>query len=119
MRMRKHRISRAQLRQGSQGDWGGNGDEHFPDLLGSGSLTVYLAPGRKTAGLPQLTALAAEHGCVAAIVEHDPNLPGDGYRALRFTKADALLPEEVLRSVHRWAHRRNFVHSFFKPFRSR
>lgn len=41
---------------------------------------------------------------------------GKGFQQLKIgARPGTLLPPEVLQEAHRWAHRHNFLHSFFKP----
>ena len=118
MRMSKYGITRAHLRLGSQGEGGGNGDDHFQDMAGSHHFVIYITPQRKTKGYAELKALAGAQDCHVQRVENDPLLPGKDYLALKITKPakGSPIPEEVLRAAHRWVHKRNFLHSFFRPY---
>ena len=115
MSLRSHGVTRAQLRQGSQGPGGGNGDDHFDELMGSRDLTIYLAPNKKLKGYADLKTFVEGQGCQIGLVTGDRLLPGPAYKALKITPHDGLIPEAVLRRAHRWAHQRNYLHSFFKP----
>ena len=115
MNLRRYGITRGDLRQGSQGPGGGNGDDHFDEMTGSRELTIYLAPNKRLKGYVELRAFVEAQGCRMGQVEGDRLLPGKGYTAVRITCREGLIPEEVLRRAHRWAHRRNYLHRFFKP----
>jgi hypothetical protein len=115
MNLRGYGITRSQLRQGSQGPGGGNGDDHFEDMLGSRDLFIYLAPNRKLKGYAELKAYLEQQGCQLQPANNAPLLPGKGYQAIKITLPGELIPNLALRKAHRWAHQRNFLHSFFKP----
>ena len=118
MDLRKYGMTRDQLRQGSQGPGGGNGDDHVDELTGSRDLTIYLTPNRRLKGYAELKAFVEARGCRIGQVEGDRLLPGKEYTAVKVSCADGLIPEAVLRRAHRWAHQRNYLHSFFKPLGS-
>ena len=84
-------------------------------MTGSRELTIYLAPNKRLKGYVELRAFVEAQGCRMGQVEGDRLLPGKGYTAVRITCREGLIPEEVLRRAHRWAHRRNYLHRFFKP----
>ncbi len=84
--MSKYGITRAHLRLGSQGEGGGNGDDHFQDMAGSHHFVIYITPQRKTKGYAELKALAEAQDCHVQRVENDPLLPGKDYLALKITK---------------------------------
>ncbi len=116
MNLRDYGITRAQLRQGSQGLEGGRGDDHFRDLVGSRDFYIYLTPNRKVKGWAEVKTLAEAEGCEVRRAEDAPYVPGQRYGAVLITVHGGLIPEAVLRKAHRWAHQRNFLHSFFKPY---
>lgn len=118
MSLRRYGITRAQLKQGSQGPGGGNGDDHFNELVGSRDLTIYLSPGKKLKGYAELRAYVENQGCEISHASDARLLPGKGYEAVKITRKDSLVPDAVLRRAHQWAHQRNYLHSFFKPYPS-
>jgi len=119
MDLGSHGISRAQLRQGSQGPGGGVGDDHFEQMAGSRDLYIYLTPNRKVKGYTELKGFLEEQGCQVQQAPDAPLMPGKRYAAIKVTFKGGLIPEPALRRAHRWAHQRNFLHSFFKPLTGR
>ena len=116
MELKRYGITRAQLRQGSQGPGGGNGDDHFQDMAGSRDFVIYLAPHKKLKGYAELKSFLEAQGCQVSLATDDRLLPGKGYQAVKVTHRGGLIPEVVLRRAHRWSHERNFIHRFFKPY---
>ena len=41
-----------------------------------------------------------------------------GYQAVKITISGLLIPDPVIKRAHRWAHQRNYLHSFFKPYKT-
>jgi hypothetical protein len=109
--------NRAMRRRGSNPAVGGsNADDHVHELAGSSSLWVYLTPNKRLKGYDELKRRVEAAGCTMGLADDAPVAPGGSYQALKIAAAPGtLLPGEVLREVHRWAHRHNFLHSFFKP----
>lgn len=109
--------NRAERRRGSNPVLGGsNADEHFYELAGSSSLWIYLTHNKRLKGYDELKRQAEASGCTIGLADDAPVNPGRSYQALKIAAAPgALLPAEVLKQAHRWAHRHNFLHSFFKP----
>ena len=113
MRQRDSRLTRRELRQGSGTDVE---NEHFDEVLGSSEFYIYVTPNKKAKGYDALKQYVESVGCEAEY----PAVPqlvdlGDRYQAVKITKEGELIPSPVLRRAHRWAHQRNFLHSFFKP----
>ena len=46
-----------------------------------------------------------------------PLLPAPGYKAIRITAGGSSMSDAVLKRSHRWAHKLNYLHSFFKPIK--
>lgn len=109
--------NRAERRRGSNPAFGGsNADEHFHELAGSSGLWIYLTHNKRLKGYDELKRQVEASGCTIGLADDAPINAGRSYEALRIaTASGALLPDEVLRQAHRWAHRHNFLHSFFKP----
>lgn len=109
-------ITRAALRQGSQGPGGGVGDDHFEEMVGSRDFFVYVTPNKRPKGYAELKAFLEGQGCQVRKATDAPLLPGKRYDAFKVTFQAGSIPDGALRKAHRWAHQRNFLHSFFKPY---
>lgn len=111
-RLSSYGIGRDQLRQGGGR---GNGNDHFEELVGSTEFYVYQTPGRRVKGFDSLKLYAEGEGCeLLYTAEAPPELAE--YETLRITHRRAEpIPNAVLKRAHSWAHRNNFLHSFFKP----
>jgi L-amino acid N-acyltransferase YncA len=111
-------MSRARLREGS-----GKGieiaDEHFSEVVGSKDFYIYVTPNRKVKGYEGLRDWLQELGYAVTVSDSAPMLPAKGYKAIKVTTGDGVLSDDALKRAHRWAHQRNFLHSFFKPLRNR
>ena len=109
--------NRAARRRGANPAFGGsNADEHVQELAGSSSLWIYLTHNRRLKGYDELKRQVEASGCMIGLADDAPVNPGRSYQALNIAAAPgSLLPAEVLKQAHRWAHRHNFLHSFFKP----
>ena len=109
-------MNRAKLREGS-----GKGveiaDEHFHEVAGSKDFYVYVTPNRKAKGFEALRDWLREQGYSVTVSGDAPLLPAKGYKAIKITTGAGVLSDEAVRRTHRWAHQRNFLHSFFKPLR--
>ena len=110
-------IGRDQLRQGGGR---GNGNDHFDELVGSTEFYVYQTPGRRVKGFDSLKVYAEAEGCELLYTAEAPPELSD-HETLRITnpggpgRSAEPIPETVLKRAHSWAHRNNFLHSFFKP----
>ena len=117
MTMRDRGLTKAQLREGS-----GKGiriaDEHVDEVLGSRDFWIYVAPKTKPKGYEELKAYLVEQGCTVEVSDKAPMLPAPGYKAIKVTTSEHTLADEVVKRAHRWAHLRNYFHSFFKPYKS-
>jgi hypothetical protein len=109
--------NRAARRRGSNPAFGtSNADEHADELVGSSRLWIYLPPNKRLKGYDELKRRVEASGCTMGLADDAPIDPGNGYHALQIAAAQGtVLPGEVLKQAHRWAHRHNFLHSFFKP----
>ena len=111
-RLSSYGIGRDQLRQGGGR---GNGNDHFDELVGSVEFYVYQTPGRRVKGFDSLKLYAEGEGCELLYTADAPPELAD-YETLRITHRRAEpIPDAVLKRAHSWAHRNNFLHSFFKP----
>src|SRR5579871_3612773 len=110
-------LNRAARRKGSNAETGGtNPDDHLQELTGSIALWIYLAPNRRLKGYDALKAQVEALGCRIEPAEDAPVLVGKRYPTVKLTEVSGdLLPPEVLKQAHRWAHRNNFLHSFYIP----
>jgi hypothetical protein len=110
-------ANRAARRRGSNPQLGGsNADDHLHELAGSSGFWIYLTPNKRLKGYDELQRQVEALGCTIGLANDAPVNPGKGYQALKIaSETQTLLPPEVLRLAHRWAHRHNFLHSFFKP----
>ena len=107
-------MTRAQLRIGS-GKGVDVADDHDHELLGSEELYIYVTPGIKPKGYDGLKTYLVREGCEVRVSDTAPMLPAKGYKAIRITKGGVSMSDEILKRSHRWAHQRNYLHSFFKP----
>ncbi len=111
-RLSDYGIGRDQLRQGGGR---GNGNDHFDELVGSTEFYVYQTPGRRVKGFDSLKVYAEAEGCELLYTAQAPPELSD-HETLRITHRRAEpIPDAVLKRAHSWAHRNNFLHSFFKP----
>ena len=116
-RLSNYGIGRDQLRQGGGR---GNGNDHFDELVGSTEFYVYQTPGRRVKGFDSLKLYAEAEGCELLYTAEAPPELAD-HETLRITnpggpgRRAVPIPDAVLKRAHSWAHRNNFLHSFFKP----
>ncbi len=111
-RLSSYGIGRDQLRQGGGR---GNGNDHFDELVGSTEFHVYQTPGRRVKGFDSMKLYAEAEGCELLYTADAPPELSD-HETLRIThRRAAPIPDTVLKRAHSWAHRNNFLHSFFKP----
>ena len=119
MTMRDRGMTKAQLREGS-GKGAAIADEHFYELAGSRDFYVYVTPRTKAKGYGELKASMEGQGYAVSVADDAPMLPAKGYRAVKITTTSSeTIADEPLRQAHRWAHQRNYLHSFFKPYKTR
>ena len=105
-------FNREYKRQGSGTDFA---DEHFEEILGSTEFCVFVTPNKKTNGLDGLTRFLESDGSSVEYPSHSEQSPGDRYKVIKITKQGTEISRPSLRRAHNWAHRRNFLHSFFRP----
>ena len=117
MTMQDRGVTRAQLRTGS-GKGTNVADDHFPEVAGSRDFWVYVTPNSKPKGYESLKAFLVKEGCDIQVSDTAPMLPAKGYKAIKITHAGEVMTDDVVRRAHRWAHQRNYLHSFFKPYTS-
>ena len=112
MHLRDHGFGRRQLREGGGR---GNGNDHLDELLGATELYVYQPPNSKVKGFPSLKSFVESQECqVVFTAEAPPELAN--YETVLITcKKAGPIPDQVVKRGHSWAHRNNFLHSFFKP----
>ena len=117
MTMQDRGMTRAQLRTGS-GKGAGVADDHFPEVAGSRDFWVYVTPKSKPKGYEPLKVFLVAQGCEVQISDTAPMLPAKGYKAIKITHNGEVMSDDIVRRAHRWAHQRNYLHSFFKPYSS-
>ncbi|MQF68736.1 hypothetical protein FIM12_00145 [SAR202 cluster bacterium AD-804-J14_MRT_500m] len=105
-------ISRANLRLGSGI---GSGMDHIHEILGCTEFEIYIAPNKRVKGYEALKDFLEAQGCDVIYPAQSHRLPAPRYQACKITNGGNENPETALRRAHRWAHQRNFLHSFFKP----
>jgi hypothetical protein len=112
MNLGDRRFSRSQLRQGGGR---GNGNDHLEDLLGSSELYIYRPPGGRMKGFDGLKLFAESESCeIIFTMDAPPELKD--YETIKITNSNTkTIPDHVVKRGHSWAHRNNFLHSFFKP----
>ncbi len=108
-------MTRAQLKIGS-GKGVDVADEHVREVLGSRDFYIYVPPKSKVKGFSTLKSYLLEQGMHVDVSDTAPMLPAPGYQALKITASGLIIPDPVVKRAHRWAHQRNFLHSFFKPY---
>ena len=114
MDVRKHGITRREIREGA----GGEAQEHFDDLIGSTELYIYRHPHQKTRGYETLKLFLESQGCRVEHAADAPNPVGQGYETIGITNKGQEIPVPALKRAHSWAHRRNLLHLFHKRGRS-
>ena len=111
-------MTKAQLRIGS-GRGAAVADEHFYEMAGSRDFYVYVAPRTKAKGYDALKAAMVAQGYAVSVADEGPMLPAKGYKAVKITTTTTdTIADGALRQAHRWAHQRNYLHSFFKPYKT-
>jgi hypothetical protein len=111
------RIPKAHLRHGSQGPEGGNGDDHLDEMLGSAHFTIYISIRKKLKGYLDLKRFVENQDCAIIPIFSDQNSTDTGYETVKIImKEGSTIPFPVIEYAHRWAHKRNYLHGFFKPF---
>ena len=109
---REFGLTRRQLRGGS----GVNVEvEHFDEVLGSSEFFIYIPPNKSPKQYPALNQAMADLRCDVEFPAYSPYAPGEHYQSIKITMQGAIIPDAGLRRAHRWAHKQNFLHSFFKP----
>ena len=115
MRQRGFGLTRRQLREGSEPSVE---EEHYDEVLGSSEFYIYVTPNRKTKGYEALKSYLDAKGCQVEFTTESPIRMPERYQVIKVTYQGTLIPDSALRRVHRWAHGRNFLHSFFRPLGS-
>ena len=112
MSLRDHGLGRSNIRQGGGR---GTGDDHVDSLFGSTELSIYQTPNTKPKGYETLKAYLEAQDCEIVFThESPPEL--SRHETLRITHRKAEpIPNAVVKRAHRWAHQRNYLHSFFRP----
>lgn len=105
-------IPRRQVRQGGGR---GTGEDHVDGMYGCTELFVYLTPNTRPKGYESLKSYLESQDCeVVAGAEAPAEL--ERHEAIRITHGGRdPIPIAAVKRVHSWAHRRNYLHSFFRP----
>lgn len=112
MTLGDHGITRKQLRQGGGR---GTGEDHVDAMFGSTELFIYQTPNTRPKGYDTLKTYLEAQGCeIIFTADAPPELTR--HETMRITcKGTQPIPIPVLKRAHKWAHQRNYLHSFFKP----
>ena len=105
-------LSRRQLREGSRVFVE---PEHYDEVLGSSEFFVYVTPNKNTRGFESLKSYLQSLNCEVVVAEESPVQMPERYKVLKITSQGVIIPDGALRRIHKWAHSRNFLHSFFQP----
>ena len=96
----------------------GTGDDHLFELEGASRLTIFFSPNVKLKGFRDLKSALEKAGCQVTYPSFAPavqrELPGPKFKAINIEANTSIAPE-ALRQAHRWAHKRDLLHSFFRP----
>lgn len=112
MSLGDHGIDRRSLRQGGGR---GTGDDHVDSLYGSTELSIYRTPNTRLKGYESLKAFLEAQDC-EIVLTHEAPPELSRHETLRITHRKAEpIPIAVVTRAHRWAHQRNYLHSFFRP----
>ena len=98
-----------------QGGGRGTGADHVDEILGCTEFYIYQPPNSRVKGFPSLKVFLEAQECeVIFTADAPPELAK--YETVRITyKKAGIIPDHVSKRGHAWAHRNNFLHSFFKP----
>lgn len=66
-------------------------------------------------GYPTLKASLEAEGCQVEYPGYSDLRPNESYSVVAITQNGEIVSDAALRKAHRWAHKRNFLHSFFRP----
>jgi len=105
-------ISRPNLRLGAGV---GTGEDHLEELLGATEFEIFITPNKRAKGYLALKDYLESQGCSVLFPAPSQQPPGPRYQVVKITNHGDETPALALRRAHRWAHQRNFLHSFFKP----
>ncbi|MBJ27292.1 MAG: hypothetical protein CL776_00555 [Chloroflexi bacterium] len=96
----------------------GTGDDHLFQLVGANRLSIFIPPDSKIKGYADLLEKLESFGCIVTYPSKSPEvlreLPSRLYKAINI-EAEKELDYKALQLAHRWAHKRNLLHSFFIP----
>jgi hypothetical protein len=90
--------------------------EHYDEVLGSSEFCIYIPPNVRMKGYDDLKAFLEGQGCVVEYPGYSEYTPNKSYSVIAITMAGQRMSDAALRKAHRWAHKRNYLHSFFRPF---
>jgi hypothetical protein len=112
MSLRDRGFGRRNLREGGGR---GTGDDHVDSLYGITELSIYQTPNTKPKGYEGLKAFLEAQDC-EIVYTNDAPPELSRHETLRITHSKAEpIPIAVVTRAHRWAHNRNYLHSFFRP----
>ena len=112
MSLGDHGFTRRDLRQGGGR---GTGEDHVDSLYGSTELFIYQTPNTRPKGYLSLKSFVEAQECEVMFTnEAPPEL--SQHETIRITHRNAEpIPLTVVKRAHKWAHQRNYLHSFFIP----
>ena len=95
----------------------GDGDDHLFEMEGAVRLTLFVPPNHRMKGYRELRTELEALGCQVVFPSSAPaalrESPGPRFRAINIEALDGI-PDQALRAAHRWAHKRDLLHSFMR-----
>src|SRR5688572_26232400 len=110
---REFQVSRKDLRVGGGRDVG---PEHYDEVLGSSEFYIYVPPNGKLKGYKDIRSIMEAEGCQVEYPGYSSMTPNERYSVVAITRGGLLIPDTAILRAHRWAHKRNFLHSFWRPY---
>jgi hypothetical protein len=112
MHLGERGFNRRQLRQGGGR---GTGNDHLDEIVGATEFFIYQPQNSQAKGFPSLKLFLESQECEIIFTAEAP-LELARYETMRVTQRKAQpIPTPALKRTHSWAHRNNYLHSFFKP----
>ena len=89
--------------------------DHHVAIRDQFAIAQHIGPNSKVKGFPGMKLYVESQECdVIFTADAPPELAN--YDTVRITyKKAGPIPDPVVKRGHSWAHRNNFLHSFFKP----
>ncbi len=105
-------ANRKMLREGSGTDVE---HAHYDEVLGSSEFYIYVAPNKKPKGYLELKQFLESQGAKVEYPVITDSKPSPGHQVIKITMDHTVISDHLLLRCHKWAHHRNFLHSFFRP----